>query len=62
MQISPCKKCERKGCGVYHSQCELYQKYRQAVDCENEVESFLRHEENYYKHHKRIRRGKRVDD
>lgn len=25
--IVPCKDCERKGCGAYHSQCEQYQKY-----------------------------------
>lgn len=27
MVKSPCKDCERAGCGVYHSQCEKYQKY-----------------------------------
>lgn len=25
--ICPCKDCENKGCGVYHDQCEEYQKY-----------------------------------
>lgn len=23
----PCGNCDKKGCGVYHDQCEEYQKY-----------------------------------
>lgn len=36
--ICPCKDCEKKGCGVYHSKCEKYLefvKWRQSV---NEIE------------------------
>lgn len=25
--ICPCKDCENKGCGVYHSKCEKYLKW-----------------------------------
>lgn len=25
---SPCGKCKRKGCGIYHDTCEEYQKFR----------------------------------
>lgn len=25
--ICPCKDCEHKGCGAYHSQCEAYLEY-----------------------------------
>ena len=24
----PCKDCERKGCGVYHDNCEKYQSWK----------------------------------
>ena len=25
--ICPCKDCDKKGCGEYHSQCKLYLEY-----------------------------------
>ncbi len=25
--VNPCKDCDNKGCGVYHDECEPYQKY-----------------------------------
>lgn len=28
----PCSKCERKGCGEYHSQCEAYLKYKEDME------------------------------
>ena len=28
MLKNPCKYCENKGCGVYHDECEAYQKFR----------------------------------
>ena len=34
MSNAPCKNCEMKGCGAYHSQCEKYLKFRE--DCEKE--------------------------
>ena len=34
MNNAPCKNCEMKGCGAYHSQCEKYLKFRE--DCEKE--------------------------
>lgn len=34
MSSAPCKNCEMKGCGAYHSQCEKYLKFRE--DCEKE--------------------------
>lgn len=34
MSNAPCKNCEMKGCGVYHSQCEKYLKFIE--DCEKE--------------------------
>ena len=27
---SPCKGCERNGCGVYHDQCPVFQEWRKA--------------------------------
>lgn len=27
MPIAPCKNCEKKGCGSYHSECLEYQKF-----------------------------------
>lgn len=27
MSKSPCKDCERKGCGSYHDECKVYQEY-----------------------------------
>ncbi len=30
--ICPCKDCENKGCGVYHSQCEKYLEYRESLE------------------------------
>lgn len=29
MNGAPCKDCEKKGCGAYHSQCKAYLKYKQ---------------------------------
>lgn len=28
MAVAPCKDCEKKGCGAYHSQCTAYLEYR----------------------------------
>lgn len=28
MTTNPCKDCERKGCGAFHSQCDAYMQYR----------------------------------
>ncbi len=29
---SPCKDCDRKGCGSYHDECKEYQEYKRWVD------------------------------
>lgn len=34
---APCKDCEKKGCGYYHSQCERYRRYREEKDKEKEA-------------------------
>ena len=34
---APCKDCPKKGCGSYHDECELYQKYREECLEENKV-------------------------
>lgn len=26
---NPCKDCENKGCGIYHDECEKYQKFKE---------------------------------
>lgn len=36
--ICPCKDCERKGCGAYHSQCQPYLDYAQWRKDINEIE------------------------
>lgn len=36
--ICPCKDCEKKGCGVYHSKCEKYLKYVEWKRAVNEIE------------------------
>lgn len=28
MSTAPCKDCERKGCGAYHSQCKEYLEFQ----------------------------------
>ena len=33
---APCKTCERKGCGSYHSECEAYQLYLKANEKDKE--------------------------
>lgn len=32
MTTSPCKRCEKRGCGAHHDSCEKYKEYRD--DCE----------------------------
>lgn len=27
MMTCPCQRCERKGCGAYHDECEVYRVY-----------------------------------
>lgn len=43
--ICPCKDCEKKGCGVYHSQCKEYQEFvewRKLVNkAKSETNSYL---------------------
>lgn len=36
--ICPCKDCENKGCGIYHSQCKDYLKYVEWKKSINEKE------------------------
>lgn len=36
--ICPCKDCEKKGCGVYHSKCEKYLKWVDWKRSVNEAE------------------------
>lgn len=31
MVVAPCKDCERKGCGEYHSQCEKYHEFQREI-------------------------------
>lgn len=26
---APCKRCQKRGCGIYHDQCEKYQAFRE---------------------------------
>lgn len=35
MNVSPCKKCENKGCGSYHDECKPYQEYKAKMDAFN---------------------------
>lgn len=30
--VCPCGKCEKKGCGAYHSICEKYLDYRAGIE------------------------------
>lgn len=32
MKQAPCAKCERKGCGAYHDECQAYKDWRTTVD------------------------------
>lgn len=36
--ICPCKDCKKKGCGLYHSQCEDYLNYTKWKKAVNEEE------------------------
>lgn len=29
---TPCKTCDRKGCGAFHDQCETYQAWKGQID------------------------------
>lgn len=62
---TPCKNCERKGCGAYHDHCDKYQEYRQQKDaiikekikCVKEYEAFHsslneKRKMNWRKYHK----------
>ena len=35
---SPCKHCEKKGCGAYHNRCPDYLAWRKELDERNEAE------------------------
>ena len=37
--ISPCKTCEKKGCGAYHSQCKPYLKYKRELERKKKFEA-----------------------
>ena len=43
--ICPCKDCEKKGCGNYHSQCQEYLGFKKWKEQVNEKE---RKEKQYY--------------
>lgn len=30
--MSPCKECEKSGCGAYHSKCPGYLAFREAIE------------------------------
>lgn len=32
MGLAPCVQCERKGCGAYHDQCEIYLEWKKEHD------------------------------
>lgn len=32
---APCKDCDKKGCGEYHSKCSIYLEYRAEVDAKS---------------------------
>lgn len=32
MTISPCKECEKRGCGAHHDSCEKYKEYRDGCE------------------------------
>lgn len=36
--ISPCKSCNKKGCGPYHDQCEEYKAYKEKCESLNNAE------------------------
>lgn len=50
--ICPCKDCEKKGCGVYHSQCKEYLdyvKWKQSVNEEIRKDKLEYRLTKYYK-------------
>ena len=59
--FSPCKDCEKKGCGIYHSQCEKYLEFsanRQKINEEKYKESKATYyrDRNYKKKWERLKR------
>lgn len=52
--ISPCKDCEKKGCGAYHSQCKAYLEFvefrKQVNENERKVKQYV-----YFKNNKKRR-------
>lgn len=37
MKETPCKRCERKGCGNYHDKCPEYQQWKRSVEEEKAI-------------------------
>ena len=33
--LAPCKNCEKKGCGAFHSQCDKYLKFKEECEKSN---------------------------
>lgn len=51
--LCPCKDCERKGCGEYHSQCEAYKNFKIAL--EQEKADLKKHRAKYqYEIHRKM--------
>ena len=54
--ICPCKDCEKKGCGTYHSQCKPYLDY---VKWKQSVNAEMRKDKNEYRANKKYKRRNR---
>lgn len=46
--VCPCKDCPNKGCGVYHSKCEKYLKWKEEYQKDMEYLRKLKQGEHLY--------------
>lgn len=51
--ICPCGECEKKGCGVYHSQCKKYLDY---VKWKKAVNAEIKKDKDYWRKSKEYKR------
>lgn len=57
MTKAPCVNCERKGCGAYHDQCELYLQFRAEQQAISEKKIKAKEERSFV--YKQIEKTKR---
>lgn len=59
MLEAPCKTCEYKGCGIFHSKCEAYQAFKKAnADLKDKMYESRKKDAIYNSYRAMLHRGK----